>query len=53
MPPLPTALDPVAITLVANAEGESPMIAPSRWVEVKGSKLAPAGALSHLAKLRP
>jgi hypothetical protein len=34
---------PVAITLVANAEGECLMIAPSRWVEVKGSNLAPAG----------
>jgi uncharacterized protein (TIGR03437 family) len=32
-----------AITLVANAEGEAPMIAPNTWVEVKGSDLAPAG----------
>jgi uncharacterized protein (TIGR03437 family) len=32
-----------AITLVANAEGESPTIAPNTWVEVKGSNLAPAG----------
>jgi uncharacterized protein (TIGR03437 family) len=32
-----------AITLVANAEGEDPMIAPNTWVEIKGSDLAPAG----------
>lgn len=31
------------ISLVANAEGESPMIAPNTWVEIKGSNLAPAG----------
>jgi uncharacterized protein (TIGR03437 family) len=31
------------ITLVANAEGEAPLIAPNTWVEVKGSNLAPAG----------
>jgi uncharacterized protein (TIGR03437 family) len=29
--------------LVANAEGESPTIAPNTWVEIKGSNLAPAG----------
>jgi uncharacterized protein (TIGR03437 family) len=29
------------ITKVANAEGESPTIAPNTWVEVKGSGLAP------------
>ena len=32
-----------AISLVANAEGESPTIAPNTWVEIKGSNLAPAG----------
>ncbi|MBS1858978.1 MAG: hypothetical protein JST11_26635 [Acidobacteria bacterium] len=31
-----------AISQVANAEGESPVIAPNTWVEVKGSGLAPA-----------
>ncbi len=31
------------ISLVANAEGESPIIAPNTWVEVKGTNLAPAG----------
>jgi uncharacterized protein (TIGR03437 family) len=31
------------ISLVANAEGESPVIAPNTWVEIKGSNLAPAG----------
>ena len=31
------------ISKVANAEGESPVIAPNTWVEVKGSNLAPAG----------
>jgi len=31
------------ITLVANAEGETPLIAPNTWVEIKGSNLAPAG----------
>jgi uncharacterized protein (TIGR03437 family) len=28
---------------VANAEGESPTIAPNTWVEIKGANLAPAG----------
>jgi uncharacterized protein (TIGR03437 family) len=32
-----------AISLVANAEGEAPVIAPNTWVEIKGSLLAPAG----------
>jgi len=32
-----------AITLVANAEGDAPLIAPNTWVEIKGSDLAPAG----------
>ena len=31
------------IALVANAEGESPTIAPNTWVEIKGVNLAPAG----------
>jgi uncharacterized protein (TIGR03437 family) len=31
------------ISLVANAEGEAPTIAPNTWVEVKGANLAPAG----------
>src|ERR1700680_4380418 len=37
------AQTPPAITLVANAEGESPIIAPNTWVEIKGANLAPAG----------
>jgi uncharacterized protein (TIGR03437 family) len=32
-----------AITLVANAEGGAPVIAPNTWVEINGSNLAPAG----------
>lgn len=32
-----------AISLVANAEGESPAIAPNSWVEIKGSNLAQPG----------
>ena len=31
------------ITLVANAFGETPTIAPNMWVEIKGSNLAPSG----------
>ena len=31
------------ITEVANAEGESPVIAPNTWIEIKGGNLAPAG----------
>jgi uncharacterized protein (TIGR03437 family) len=31
------------ITLVANAEGETPSIAPNTWVEIKGTNLAPVG----------
>jgi uncharacterized protein (TIGR03437 family) len=31
------------ITLVANAEGESPTIAPNTWVEVKGANLSRSG----------
>ena len=34
---------PAAVTLVANAEGENPAIAPNTWVEIKGSNLAPMG----------
>ncbi len=30
-----------AISLVANAEGESPVIAPNTWLEIKGVNLAP------------
>jgi uncharacterized protein (TIGR03437 family) len=30
-----------AISLVANAEGESPVIAPNTWIEIKGVNLAP------------
>ncbi len=32
-----------SITLVANAYGNTPIIAPNMWVEVKGTNLAPAG----------
>ena len=31
------------IALVANAFGDSPLIAPNMWVEIKGSNLAPPG----------
>jgi uncharacterized protein (TIGR03437 family) len=31
------------ITLVANAEGDTPTIAPNTWVEIKGANLAPSG----------
>ncbi len=31
-----------AISLVANAEGEAPLIAPNTWIEIKGSNLAAA-----------
>lgn len=31
------------IAEVANAEGESPTIAPNTWIEIKGVNLAPAG----------
>ena len=33
-----------SINLVANAFGDTPLIAPNTWVELKGSNLAPAGA---------
>jgi uncharacterized protein (TIGR03437 family) len=32
-----------AISLVANAAGENPSIAPNMWVEIKGSNLVPPG----------
>lgn len=32
-----------AISLVANAEGKAPIIAPSTWVEIKATNLAPPG----------
>jgi uncharacterized protein (TIGR03437 family) len=32
-----------AVTLAANAFGDTPLIAPNTWVEIKGSNLAPAG----------
>lgn len=31
------------VSIVANAEGESLVIAPNTWVEIKGSNLAPVG----------
>ena len=31
------------IGLVANAEGQSPILAPNTWVEIKGANLAPPG----------
>ena len=31
------------VSEVANAEGESPTIAPNTWIEIKGVNLAPAG----------
>jgi uncharacterized protein (TIGR03437 family) len=37
IPAIPT------ITLVANAEGDVPTIAPNTWVEIKGANLAPSG----------
>ncbi len=36
-------LVPSAISLVANAEGEAPTIAPNTWVEIKGSGLSLTG----------
>lgn len=39
---LTTAAGPTpAISLVANAEGENPVIAPNTWIEIKGVNLAP------------
>jgi uncharacterized protein (TIGR03437 family) len=36
-------LIPPQVSLVANAEGESPVIAPNTWLEIKGSGLALTG----------
>jgi uncharacterized protein (TIGR03437 family) len=41
-----TVASPPAISLVANAEGEAPTIAPNTWVEIKGLNLAPPGVSS-------
>jgi uncharacterized protein (TIGR03437 family) len=41
--PLICAQNSPVIALVANAEGENPVIAPNTWVEVKGQNLAKAG----------
>jgi uncharacterized protein (TIGR03437 family) len=38
-----TATAGPVIAEVANAEGESPVIAPNTWLEIKGAGLAPAG----------
>jgi uncharacterized protein (TIGR03437 family) len=38
-----TAASGPEIAVVANAEGETPTIAPNTWVEIKGVNLAPAG----------
>ena len=45
LPPSTCTLAPPApaISLVANAEGESPLIAPNTWVEIKGANLALPG----------
>jgi len=37
------SFSPPGITLVANAEGESPAIAPNTWVEIRGVNLGPTG----------
>src|ERR1022692_3233149 len=42
--PVIWAQSPPTISLVANAEGENATIAPNTWVEVKGLRLAKAGA---------
>jgi uncharacterized protein (TIGR03437 family) len=39
----PTSASGPVIAEVANAEGESPTIAPNTWVEIKGVNLAPSG----------
>ncbi|MBZ5605034.1 MAG: IPT/TIG domain-containing protein [Acidobacteriia bacterium] len=41
--PTGVTVTPPTITEVANAEGESPTIAPNTWVLIKGSNLAKAG----------
>lgn len=45
LPFLPVAMaqNTPVISLVANAEGESRVIAPNTWVEIKGANLAPPG----------
>jgi uncharacterized protein (TIGR03437 family) len=40
--PVNTPLVPM-ISEIANAEGESPVIAPNTWVEIKGANLSPFG----------
>jgi uncharacterized protein (TIGR03437 family) len=41
---MPGGSTPVpVITLVANAEGEIPLVAPNTWLEIKGFNLAPTG----------
>jgi uncharacterized protein (TIGR03437 family) len=39
----PSTTSGIEISEVANAEGESPVIAPNTWVEIKGVNLSPAG----------
>ena len=39
----PSSASGPVIAEVANAEGESPAIAPNTWVEIKGVNLAPSG----------
>ena len=41
--PVAWAQNSPVISLVANAEGGSPVIAPNTWVEIKGTRLASAG----------
>ncbi len=41
--PVAVAQNAPVINLVANAEGESPIIAPNTFVEIKGMRLAKAG----------
>jgi uncharacterized protein (TIGR03437 family) len=38
-----TATTGPLVSLVANAEGEEPTIAPNTWIEIKGSRLASVG----------
>jgi uncharacterized protein (TIGR03437 family) len=38
-----TGIAPPTISLVANAFGDTPLIAPNTWVEIKGGNLGPAG----------
>ncbi|HLK63745.1 MAG TPA: hypothetical protein VKU19_09910 [Bryobacteraceae bacterium] len=41
-PTCSTSTPAPTITLIANAEGENPVIAPNTWVEIKGANLAPS-----------